>query len=97
MLVVPNASAQEWRSAISDGDYARARVELEAALVEQSDDAELRYQLARVLGYEGLNEQAMAEYRDRLAKRLNLPVVLPLEEGMAPLMPAIRRFMGKAG
>jgi YaiO family outer membrane protein len=64
-LVLPIASAQEWRSAISDGDYARARVELEAALVEQTDDAVLRYQLARVLGYEGLNEQALAEY-DRL-------------------------------
>jgi YaiO family outer membrane protein len=67
-LFVPIAIAQEWRSAISAGDYDRARVELESALSEQPDDTELRYQLARVLGYAGRNEESLAEY-DRLLVR----------------------------
>jgi YaiO family outer membrane protein len=62
------ASAQEWRSAISAGDYARARAEIESALEAQPDDAALRYELARVLGYAGLNEEALAEY-DALLSR----------------------------
>lgn len=59
------ANAQEWRSAISAGDYDRARDELESALSGQPEDAELRYQLARVLGYAGRNDEALEEY-DRL-------------------------------
>jgi YaiO family outer membrane protein len=57
--------AQEWRSAISAGDYDRARIELERELNAQPDDPELRYQLGRVHGYAGNNEAALAEY-DRL-------------------------------
>jgi YaiO family outer membrane protein len=61
-LAMPIAAAQEWRSAISAGDYTRARVELERALEERPDDTTLHYQLARVLGYMGLNQEALARY-----------------------------------
>jgi YaiO family outer membrane protein len=64
-VFVSMTNAQEWRSAVSAGDYDRARAELDRALSAQPDDAELRYQLARVLGFAGRNEQALAEY-DRL-------------------------------
>ena len=61
-IFMPFALAQEWRSAISAGDYARARLELESALEAEPDDSTLRYQLARVLGFSGLNEESLAEY-----------------------------------
>lgn len=67
-LFGPNAVAQEWRSAISAGDYDRARAELASSLSEQPDDAELRYQLARVLGYSGRNEESLAEYERLLVQ-----------------------------
>jgi YaiO family outer membrane protein len=67
-LSVQPAIAQQWRSAISVGDYERARVELEELLTEQPDDPELRYQLARVFGFSGQNVEALAEY-DRLLSR----------------------------
>lgn len=67
-FVMQVAAAQEWRSAISAGDYARARVELESALKERPEDTTLRYQLARVLGYAGLNEEALTEYDSLLSR-----------------------------
>ncbi len=51
--------------------------------------------VAVTLNNEGGSKQALADYRNRLADRLELPVVQPLEDGMAPLMPAVRRFMDK--
>lgn len=67
-FVLQTSAAQEWRSAISVGDYARARVELESALEVQPGDTALRYELARVLGYAGLNEESLAEYDSLLSR-----------------------------
>jgi YaiO family outer membrane protein len=53
---------QDFESAIRAGDYVRARAELERALRERPQDAELRYRLGTVLGFSGATEAALAEF-----------------------------------
>lgn len=64
-------AAQDWQGAIRAGDYARARTALEAALAASPDDPELRYELARVHGYLGSAEAALAELDALLARYPN--------------------------
>ncbi len=49
--------------------------------------------LALALNGEGLSAPQLAAEKERLAERFDLPVALPLEEGAATLLPAIRAFI----
>lgn len=49
--------------------------------------------LALTLNGQGLSAAELVEARKQLEKRLGLPVVCPLEEGMDTLIPVIRAFM----
>ena len=51
--------------------------------------------LAVTLNGEGGSPEALAEYRQNLAQRLQLPVICPLQEGVEALLPVIRRFMSQ--
>lgn len=51
--------------------------------------------LAVTLNGEGGSRQELAEYRQKLAQRLDLPVVCPLEEDMKSLLPVIRQFISQ--
>jgi YaiO family outer membrane protein len=66
-VIAAGSEAQEWQAAIRAEDYGRARAALEQALLAQPADAALRYELARVLGYLGLAESALAEFDALLA------------------------------
>jgi YaiO family outer membrane protein len=66
--VATRSAAQEWEVAIREGDFGRARTALEAALAAQPNEASLRYELARVLGYLGSAEAALAELDALLAE-----------------------------
>jgi uncharacterized NAD-dependent epimerase/dehydratase family protein len=64
-----------------------------------SEEIELIRMLgARTLGMalngEGLAPEALRAERDRLEGALGIPVVLPLEDGVERLLPAIREFVG---
>jgi YaiO family outer membrane protein len=61
-MVATSARGQEWQAAIRAGDYDRARTALERALESQPSNASLRYELARVLGFLGSTEAALAEF-----------------------------------
>lgn len=52
--------------------------------------------LAIALNSEGLDREALFRHRDELEKRLGLPVVCPLEEGVEGLVPVVRRFVEEA-
>jgi YaiO family outer membrane protein len=60
--------AQDWQAAIRAQDYARARAALESALAASPDDAALRYELARVLGYSSSAAAALAQFDTLLAR-----------------------------
>lgn len=62
------AQAQDWQAAIDAGDYERARTALASALLAAPDNEELRYQHARVLGFLGQTEAALAELDALLAR-----------------------------
>jgi uncharacterized NAD-dependent epimerase/dehydratase family protein len=49
--------------------------------------------LAVTLNGEHMTPEALRAARDRLAKELGIPVVLPLEEGVAALLPVVREFL----
>lgn len=66
-VVAMQAVAQDWEAAIRAGDYARARVELERALRTEPENSALRYRLARVLGFSGATEAALAEFDSLLS------------------------------
>jgi hypothetical protein len=40
-----------------------------------------------------MTPEALRAARDRLAKELGIPVVLPLEEGVAALLPVVREYL----
>jgi uncharacterized NAD-dependent epimerase/dehydratase family protein len=56
---------------------------------------------ARTLGLalngEGLSPDALQASRNALGRELGIPVALPLEEGVEPLVPAIRGFLADGG
>lgn len=62
------ARAEEWSAAVGAGDYERARAALERALRATPDNTSLRYELARVLGYSGSTEAALAQFDALLAR-----------------------------
>jgi len=51
--------------------------------------------LAVALNGEGGSRQKLADYRDKLALRLQLPVVSPLHDGTESLLPVIRGFISQ--
>ena len=51
--------------------------------------------LAVTLNGEGGTREALADYRLRLSQQLQLPVVCPLHEGTAALLPVIRLFISR--
>ena len=51
--------------------------------------------LAVALNGEGGTDEELSDYRQDLAQRLQLPVVCPLHEGTAALLPVIRRFISR--
>jgi uncharacterized NAD-dependent epimerase/dehydratase family protein len=51
--------------------------------------------LAVTLNGEGGSRQALAEYRDELARRLQIPVVSPLDDGTQSLLPVIRKYISQ--
>lgn len=51
--------------------------------------------LALTLNGEGLTPQALIDEQQALAERLGVPVVRPLEEGAAPLVPIVRRYLAE--
>jgi hypothetical protein len=51
--------------------------------------------LAVALNGEGGTQEELFDYRQDLAQRLRLPVVCPLHEGTAALLPVIRRFISQ--
>lgn len=65
------ASAQDFEIAIRAGDHARARAELERALLARPEDPALRYRLASVLASSGATEAALAEYDSLLSSHPN--------------------------
>ena len=48
--------------------------------------------LGLALNTHGLEKTRRREVRDALAARLGVPVVCPLEDGVEPLVAAVRRF-----
>jgi len=51
--------------------------------------------LAVALNGTGGSKQDLKQYRQPLETRLNIPVVLPLEDGLSSLLPLIRRFINE--
>jgi hypothetical protein len=51
--------------------------------------------LAVALNGEGGTHEELSDYRQDLAQRLQVPVVCPLHEGTAALLPVIRRFISQ--
>ncbi len=51
--------------------------------------------LAVALNGEGGTREELSDYRQELAQRLQLPVICPLHEGTAALLPIIRRFISQ--
>ena len=51
--------------------------------------------LAVTLNGEGGTREELTAYRHRLAQQLQLPVLCPLDEGTAALLPVIRRFISQ--
>ena len=51
--------------------------------------------LAVTLNGEGGTREELADYRNKLAQRLQLPVVCPLHEETAALLPVIRKFISQ--
>jgi uncharacterized NAD-dependent epimerase/dehydratase family protein len=51
--------------------------------------------LAITLNGEGGAHEELADYRQKLAQQLQLPVVCPLQEGTAALLPIIRQFISR--
>jgi len=51
--------------------------------------------LAVALNGEGGTHEELSDYRQGLAQRLQLPVVCPLHEGTAALLPVIRRYISR--
>jgi len=51
--------------------------------------------LAITLNGEGGTQEELADYRQELAQQLQLPVVCPLQEGTAALLPVIRQFISR--
>jgi uncharacterized NAD-dependent epimerase/dehydratase family protein len=51
--------------------------------------------LAVTLNGEHMTPEALRTERDRLRKELGIPVVLPLEEGVASLVPVVREFLAE--
>jgi uncharacterized NAD-dependent epimerase/dehydratase family protein len=49
--------------------------------------------IALALNGEGLSPDALRAERDRLERELEIPVALPLEEGVARLLPAVREYL----
>jgi uncharacterized NAD-dependent epimerase/dehydratase family protein len=49
--------------------------------------------LAVTLNSEKLDREALFRHRDELEKRLALPVVCPLEQGVDSLVPVVKRFV----
>ncbi len=45
------------------------------------------------LNGQGWDEARLHGYRDDLAARADVPVVLPLEEGVAELVPVLRQYV----
>ena len=51
--------------------------------------------LAVTLNGHGGNDRDLIAHQQKLADKLALPVIRPLQEGTEALLPVIRRFMGK--
>lgn len=51
--------------------------------------------LAVTLNNEHMTTEQLKNYRDQLQQKIGIPVALPLEEGVEPLLPVIRDFMAK--
>jgi uncharacterized NAD-dependent epimerase/dehydratase family protein len=51
--------------------------------------------LAVTLNGNGGDDLGLIAYQQKLSDKLALPVIRPLQEGVEPLLPVIRRFMGK--
>jgi uncharacterized NAD-dependent epimerase/dehydratase family protein len=51
--------------------------------------------LAVALNGEGGTREELSDYRQELAQQLQLPVVCPLYEGTADLLPVIRQFISR--
>ena len=51
--------------------------------------------LAVTLNGEGGSREALAEYRDKLTRRLQIPVVSPLHDGTETLLPVIREYISQ--
>jgi uncharacterized NAD-dependent epimerase/dehydratase family protein len=73
---------------------------LNCLLPEVKDEIELirmygAQTLAVALNGEGGTDEELSDYRQELAQRLQLPVVSPLHEGTADLLPVIRRFISQ--
>lgn len=52
--------------------------------------------LAVTLNEEGMSDSEMSAYQKELSKKLNIPVVRPLKEGVDGLLPVIRDFIAKS-
>jgi uncharacterized NAD-dependent epimerase/dehydratase family protein len=73
---------------------------LNCLLPEVKDEIELirmygAQTLAVTLNGEGGTREELSDYRQELAQRLQLPVVSPLHEGTAALLPVIRQFISQ--
>ena len=51
--------------------------------------------LAVCLNNEGGTEEDLIRYQDELAQKLGLPVIRPLQDGVAGLLPVIRHFISQ--
>jgi len=51
--------------------------------------------LAVTLNEEGMNDAEMEAIQKELSKKLNIPVVRPLKEGVDGLLPVIRDFIAE--
>ena len=51
--------------------------------------------LAVSLNGEGGTEKDLSRYQQELAQKLGIPVIRPLQEGVADLLPVIREFMSQ--
>ena len=78
--------------------YFKACRELKWEIPPIAEDIELirlygAQTLAVTLNGTGLTPEALIEIQQQLKAQLNIPVIRPLEEGVEPLLPLIRKYL----
>jgi len=86
VLLVFNLQAQGYRAAVARDIQ---ETEDSIAWMKQHYDTDL---LERELA---AAHEELADYRQELAQQLQLPVVCPLQEGTAALLPVLRQFISR--